>query len=83
MQQLNPQLTHSANILTMARPHFLLSNTITFFFVNFTRVQEQTYEGERDNLNFSTYTEGLLVATTFYPVSLFISTDSGTVLKIG
>jgi len=30
-QQLNPQLTHSARILTIARPYFLLLNIITFF----------------------------------------------------
>lgn len=30
-QQLNPQLAHSACILTIAKPHFLLLNIITFF----------------------------------------------------
>jgi len=84
-QQLNPQVAHSACILTIARPYFLLLNIITFFheFYRSMRINIWVWCSISDNFNFKVYIEVSLVVTASYPASLFISTDSGTVLKTG
>ena len=55
--------------------------------MNFIGVWEAICESDAvfqaDNFNFKVYIKSSLVVTASYPASLFITTDSGTVLKTG
>jgi hypothetical protein len=83
-QQLNPQLTHSACVLTIAKPHFLLLNIITYFheFNRSIRISIWVWCGI-SHRQFQSIFQSFISGGSYLPASLIISTDSGTWLKTG
>ena len=85
-QQLNPQLTHSACILTIARPYFLLLNIIIFFheFYMSMRINIWVWCSISDRqFQFHNIYQRFISGDSFLQCISVYFTDSGTVLKIG